>query len=53
MGGAGHFIAIERATPEAVTFVDPLTGESKETPAELHARYRFTGFFLLVRPGGK
>jgi len=53
MGGAGHFIAIERATEEAVTFVDPLTGESTVTPAVLHARYRFTGFFLRVRPGGK
>ena len=51
--GGGHFIAIERATQEAVTFVDPLTGESTATPAELRARYRFTGFFLQVRPGGK
>jgi hypothetical protein len=46
--GGGHFIAIERATSEAVTFVDPLEGESTVTPAELHARYRFTGFFLRV-----
>lgn len=48
--GGGHFIAIERATQEAVTFVDPLTGESTATPAELRARYRFTGFFLEVLP---
>ena len=53
MGGAGHFIAIEMATQEAVTFVDPLTGESTATPAMLHARYRFTGFFLRVQPGRK
>lgn len=51
--GGGHFIAIERATSDAVTFVDPLTGESTVTPAELHARYRFTGFFLRVRPDRK
>jgi hypothetical protein len=51
--GGGHFIAIERATPQAVTFVDPLTGESTATPAQLRARYRFTGFFLQVRPSGK
>jgi hypothetical protein len=51
--GGGHFIAIERVTQEAVTFVDPLTGESTATPAELHARYQFTGFFLRVRPGRK
>jgi hypothetical protein len=48
--GGGHFIAIERATSDAVTYVDPLTGESTATPAELRARYRFTGFFLEVRP---
>jgi hypothetical protein len=51
--GGGHFIAIESATPEAVTYVDPLKGESTVTPAELHARYRFTGFFLQVRPARK
>jgi len=51
--GGGHFIAIESATQEAVTFVDPQTGESTATPAELRARYRFTGFFLQVRPGRK
>lgn len=51
--GGGHFIAIERATAEAVTFVDPLTGESTLTPVELHMRYRFTGFFLQVRPRRK
>jgi hypothetical protein len=51
--GGGHFIVIEKATKEAVTFVDPLTGESTVTPAELRARYRFTGFFLQVRPGRK
>ena len=49
--GGGHFIAIEVATPQAVTFVDPLVGEFTLTPAELRARYRFTGFFLRVRPG--
>jgi hypothetical protein len=49
--GGGHFIAIEKATEEAVTFVDPLTGESTVTPIELRARYRFTGLFLQVRPG--
>ena len=51
--GGGHFIAIKRATPEAVTFVDPLTGESTLTPAELRLRYRFTGFFLRVSPARK
>jgi len=51
--GGGHFIAIERATSEAVTIVDPLTGESTVTPAELRIRYRLTGFFLRVRPGRK
>jgi hypothetical protein len=49
--GGGHFIAIEKATQDAVTFVDPLTGESTVTPAELRVRYQFTGFFLRVRPG--
>jgi hypothetical protein len=48
--GGGHFIAIESATPGAVTFVDPLKGESTLTPTELRTRYRFTGFFLQVRP---
>jgi hypothetical protein len=51
--GGGHFIAIEKATDEAVTYVDPLTGESTATPAQLRARYRFTGFFLQVRQAGK
>lgn len=51
--GGGHFIAIEMATQDAVTFVDPLTGESTATPADLRARYRFTGFFLQVRPSRK
>jgi hypothetical protein len=51
--GGGHFIAIERATAQAVTFVDPLTGESTVTPAELRMRYRFTGFFLRLGPGTK
>jgi Peptidase C39 family len=50
--GGGHFIAIEKATEKAVTFVDPLTGESTVAPIELRARYRFTGLFLQVRPGG-
>jgi ABC-type bacteriocin/lantibiotic exporter with double-glycine peptidase domain len=50
--GGGHFIAIESAASDKVTFVDPLTGESTLTPSELHARYRFTGFFLRVKPGG-
>jgi hypothetical protein len=51
--GGGHFIAIEKVTPEAVTYVDPLKGESTATPAELRARYRFTGFFLQVRGARK
>lgn len=51
--GAGHFIAIEKATDKSVTYVDPLTGESTVTPVQLRARYRFTGFFLEVLPGRK
>lgn len=51
--GGGHFIAIERATQESVTYVDPLIGESTATPTELRSRYRFTGFFLQLRPNKK
>ena len=48
--GGGHFIAIEESTADKITFVDPLTGEATTTPAQLRARYHFTGMFLLVRP---
>lgn len=49
-GGTGHFIAILQTDGEDVVIGDPLIGKLKLRRAELNRRYRFTGFFLVVRP---
>ncbi len=49
-GGAGHFIAILESAGDAVTLVDPLDGKHTIAKAALNDRYRFTGFFMAVRP---
>ena len=49
-GGAGHFIAILDSAGAEVTFVDPLEGKHTIKKADLAARYRLTGFFMVVRP---
>ena len=50
-GGAGHFIAVLASTAEDVTLVDPLSGKHTIRRSDLKQRYRFTGFFMVVRPG--
>ena len=49
-GGKGHFIAILNSTGSEVTFVDPIDGRHTAGQSELLSRYRFTGFFMVVRP---
>jgi predicted double-glycine peptidase len=49
-GGAGHFIAIMSETPDEVTIGDPMKGKLVVRRAELQKYYRFTGFFLVIRP---
>lgn len=48
-GGAGHFVAVLRQTPEEVTVMDPLRGLSVIPRAEVGRQYWFTGFFLLAQ----
>src|SRR5262249_16479292 len=47
-GGAGHFIAVLRDTPDEMTIGDPLKGKVVIKKAELKNYYHFTGLFLLV-----
>lgn len=49
-GRAGHFIAILDSAGEDVTFVDPIDGKHTMARSEMRERYRFTGFFMFVRP---
>ncbi len=49
-GGAGHFIAVMKATPQSVTIADPLKGSVVLARSEVNKQYRFTGFFLLIQP---
>ena len=47
-GGTGHFVAVLSSTPESVMIGDPLIGRLDIKRSDLHNRYRFTGFFLVV-----
>lgn len=47
-GGAGHFIAVLNQNSTEVTIGDPLRGRLVLQKADLHNRYRFTGFFLEI-----
>jgi Peptidase C39 family len=49
-GGAGHFIAIMSSTSGEVTIGDPMKGKLVVKLADLKNYYRFTGFFLVIRP---
>jgi len=49
-GRAGHFIAILDVDGDQLTFADPIDGKHTMTAAALRDRYRFTGFFMIVRP---
>jgi len=48
-GRAGHFIAILDSVGDSVTFVDPIDGKHTMATSALLERYRFTGFFMVVR----
>ena len=48
-GGTGHFVAVLDSTPESVVIGDPLVGRMEIKRSDLKSRYRFTGFFLVVR----
>lgn len=50
-GRAGHFIAILEGSGDDLTFVDPIDGKHTMARWELRERYRFTGFFMAIRPG--
>jgi hypothetical protein len=52
-GGAGHFIAVLGRTNDVLTIADPLEGREAVSISELRAKYEFTGFFLVIRPGSK
>jgi hypothetical protein len=47
--GAGHFIAVLDATEGAYVIGDPLQGRLTIPRDEIHDRYYFTGFFMVVR----
>jgi hypothetical protein len=47
-GGAGHFVAVLSQTPDQVVIADPMIGKLAIDRKDLHNRYRFTGFFLVV-----
>jgi Peptidase C39 family len=49
-GGAGHFIAIMRETPDEVTIGDPMKGKLVVRRDNLKNYYHFTGFFLVIHP---
>ncbi|MGA2299144.1 MAG: cysteine peptidase family C39 domain-containing protein [Candidatus Acidiferrum sp.] len=49
-GGAGHFIAILDRRDDDFVVMDPLKGLIATSGWGLRQTYKFTGFFLLVRP---
>jgi len=48
-GTSGHFIAVLDCSDGRVTVADPLYGREILSLEELHKRYRFTGFHLVVK----
>lgn len=48
-GNAGHFISIYDKIDTNYVVGDPLSGKSVVTEEKLKDRYRFTGFFLIVK----
>ncbi len=48
VGGYGHFIAVLDVRGDQVTYVDPLSGNSRLPTSEFLRRYEFTGFHMVV-----
>src|SRR5205823_4482151 len=49
VAGAGHFITVLRRNGDSYVVGDPLFGRLTLAAADLRTRYRFTGFFMIVR----
>ncbi len=47
-GGAGHFVTVLDATEEHYIIGEPLHGRLAIPRGEVHRRYYFTGFFMVV-----
>jgi hypothetical protein len=49
-GGFGHFIAILEETPDFYIIADPMKGKLALPKNNIANHYRFTGFFLHIKP---
>lgn len=52
LGTNGHFIAVLGISDGKVTFADPLIGREVLPVGDFRARYRFTGFHLVIKRRG-
>jgi hypothetical protein len=48
LSGLGHFIAVLKVEDNFATFVDPAWGAARVSLDELHRRFDFTGFHMVI-----